>query len=245
MRNLTARAIAAALAVAALQGCGGMRLFPFDLPGFPDIDGDSDTFVLDWTGGPNALWPDGDLPPMDLSEFEVESGGTLADVEGFRGMVRDEVEAILHAADIRSTVVTGEGRRGANVVHFSPEAVDEDGDQVIGRGHFDPCNRRHADSCIVYAQSIIDDGLTCSVREWVNVFAGVAAHEIGHNLGFDHVDAADLPPWTGYVELMLAKQTWGNRRLTQRILVEQDTCPDVADAKQAPISMPSLPPPPE
>lgn len=232
---------AAMLAGWTLAGCVGQHGW-FWTPGFPDIDGDSDTFVLDWTGGRNPLHPD-ELPPLDLAAFDVSGGGTLADVEGFHEMVRRQVEIILRDAGINSTVVTGEQRTDANNVHISPEAVDSDGDQVLGRGHYDPCNRRHRDSCIVYAQAIIDDDMTCSVRQWTNVFANIAAHEIGHNLGFDHPEAADVPAWTGYAELMLASQPWSARKREQRFLVEQDTCPDLSDAKYVPISMPLDPPP--
>lgn len=63
-------------------------------------------------------------------------------------------------------------------------------------------------------------------------------HEICHNLGFGHVERADVPAWTGFAELMLASRTFREMRSEQRILVEQDTCPDLAGAKAAPDSMP-------
>ena len=214
----TPRAGATILAAAcALAGCGAPPGHP-DHPATPCEPDRQDTFVLDWTGGRNILHNWEELPPLDLSRFAVEGGGTLADAGDFRGMVRDEVEAILRDAGIDGDVVEGEQRPGVNVVHISSAGLA--GRKTVGLGSYDPCNCRHADFSVVYTGRWLELGRSAPLAGWVNAFAGVAAHEIGHNVGLDHVEDESGEG----VELMSAKKTWSERQVEHRVLTEQDNC---------------------
>lgn len=207
----------------ALHGCGFVEDIQDLRPPTFHLEGNC-TVVLDWTGGDNPIWSgDGDLPPIDLAEFELAwpSRGTLADVDGFREMVRAEVESVLSGSGLHVIVEEGEQRPNATVVHFS-QVVDPESDLSIGRGHFDTCNISDQDYSIVYAARLLE-GNRHSEGRWVRIFANVAAHEIAHNLGFDHVELEDVPD-SEFTELMLASQTTFQRMSEQRIIVEQDTC---------------------
>lgn len=215
--RLSATAISAFLL--ALTGCG------FDPNDFrpPTLHLSNRTVVLDWTGGYSPIWPDGDLPPIDLAEFELAwpGSGTLADVDGFTEMVRAEVESVLAGSGLSVNIVEGEQRRLGSVVHFS-QVTDPDSSVSLGRGHLDMCNLSDRDYSIVYAARFLE-GRRLDEDGWVRAFANVAAHEIAHNLGFDHVAPEDVPE-SDFTELMLAEQTISQRIREQRILVEQDTC---------------------
>ncbi len=217
------------LFVAVMHGCGldpnGFR------PPMLHLAGDCTVVVLDWTGGDSPLWADGALPPIDLAEFPLawpRCGETLADMDGFREMVRAEIEDVLTASGLRVTVEEGEQRAMASVVHFSP-VIDPDSDVSLGRGQIDMCNLSDHDYSIVYATRFLEE-CRLDEGEWVRVFANVAAHEIAHNFGFDHVDPDDVPE-SEFVELMLAGQTILQRVRRQRIIVEQDTCAIFGAAK--------------
>lgn len=188
----------------------------------------SNTVVLDWTGGDNPLWAGGDLPPLDLAEFPLAwpwRGHTLADVSDFKERVRVEVESVLTASGVYVTIEEGEQRPMVSVVHFSP-VLDPNNADSLGRGHLDTCNISDQDFSIVYAAYLFETR-RLAADEWVRVFANVAAHEIAHNLGFEHVDPDDVPD-SEFTELMLASQTILQRMREQRILVEQDTCIEIA-----------------
>jgi len=187
--------------------------------------------VLDWTGGASPVWSgDGDLPPIDLEEFELAwpSSGTLADVAGFKEMVRVEIDNILAGSGVSVIVEEGEQRINATVVHFS-QVVDPVNHNSLGRGHFDVCNLSDRDYSIVYAARFLEER-RLDVGGWVRTFANVAAHEIAHNLGFDHVKLEDVPE-SEFTELMLAEQSSFQRVREQRIIAEQDTCPSTPVAK--------------
>jgi len=210
-----------AVSVSLLAGCG-TPLEDFRPPTF-HLEGNC-TFVLDWTGGYSPIWSgDGDLPPIDLTEFRLAwpDSGTLADVDGFTEMVRAEVEMVLTGSGISVMIVEGEQRANAAVVHFS-QVTDPENQGSLGRGHFDTCNLSDQDYSIVYAARFLEERTVDTVG-WVRTFANVAAHEIAHNLGFDHVELDDVPE-SRFTELMLATQTSFQRVREQRIITEQDTC---------------------
>ncbi len=181
--------------------------------------------VLDWTGGDNPLWlGEDDLPPLDLAEFSLVwpwNGFTLADVSDFKERVRVEIENVLAASGVSITIEEGEQRPGVSVVHFS-SVLDPNNAASLGRGHLDTCNLSDLDFSLVYAAKFLE-GRRLDQDDWVRAFANVAAHEIGHNLGFDHVNPDDVPE-SEFAELMLAGQTISQRVREQRMLVEQDTC---------------------
>ncbi len=197
-----------------LHGCGTESLRSFAYL--------SNTVVLDWTGGDSPLW-DGSLPPIDLAEFKLDwpDERTLADVEGFKEMVRAEVENVLNGSGLHMTIEGGEQRLGITVVHFS-QVTDPKNPASLGRGHFDICNVSDQDYSIIYAAKFLE-GRRLDEAEWVRFFANVAAHEIAHNIGFDHVEPGDVPE-SEFTELMLVGQTTSQRVSAQRIIVEQDTC---------------------
>ncbi len=228
---------AIAISLCLLAGCGvdlnDFRPPTFHNDGNCESDDSNCTVVLDWTGGDSPIWSgDGDLPPIDLSEFELAwpyGAWTLADVDGFTEAVRAEVESVLAGSGLRMIVEEGEQRSDTSVVHFS-QVVDPVHHNSLGRGHFDMCNLSDRDYSIVYAARFLEER-RLDVDDWVRTFANVAAHEVAHNLGFDHVELEDVPAGSGFTELMLAEQTSFQRVREQRIIVEQDTCDIFAAAK--------------
>lgn len=222
-RRRTITAISVSLLAALLHGCGVFEdIQDFRPPTF-HFEGNC-TVVLDWTGGDSPIWSgDGELPPIDLAEFRLAwpGYGTLADVDGFTEMVRAEVESVLSGSGLHVTVEEGERRPNVTVVHFS-QVTDPENYASLGRGHFDTCNLSDQDYSIVYAARFLEERRV-DVIGWVRTFANVAAHEIAHNLGFDHVKLEDVPE-SEFTELMLAAQTSFQRVMEQRIITEQDTC---------------------
>jgi len=209
------------VSISLLAGCG-TAMEDFRPPTF-HFEGNC-TVVLDWTGGYSPIWSgDGDLPPVDLTEFRLAwpDSRTLADVDGFTEMVRAEVERVLTGSGLHVTVEEGEQRPRATVVHFS-QVTDPESYKSLGRGHFDTCNLSDQDYSIVYAARFLDERRVDLVG-WVRTFANVAAHEVAHNLGFDHVEPSDVPE-SRFIELMLSAQTSFQRVRKQRIITEQDTC---------------------
>jgi len=196
---------------------------------------DDDLFVLDWTGGNSALWPsypaqytNVQLPAMDFAKFLVSDGTTLADVDGFTEMVRTQVEVIIDATGFEVTIVTDEQKGSANNVHISQVTSVENSEKRVGLGYYDPCNCGHSDYSLVYAQPMADR--STSLEGWTNVFANICAHEIAHNLGFDHINRDDAPEDAEYTELMLSPSSWEERQLEQRVIVDQNICPSDATA---------------
>ena len=195
--------------------------------------GSAETLViLDWTGGRSRIYPDAEFDGADLAAFPTMDGRTLADnADVFREAVRSRVSEILHqlpAAAIR--VTNGESDdETATTVHLTQE-LRPGGGLDIGEGEYDPCDRESDNGAIVFGEAIRRRGGVYSFDEWVNVFANVSAHEIGHTLGFAHVvrghQSDSHRPFVA--ELMLDGHTMDEMRQTQRFLSMQDTCPGEA-----------------
>lgn len=219
LRGISCGVVVASVILLVMIGCDSL------LPPRTCIDGD-DIFILDWTGGDSDLWWtafDEPLPAMDFTQFPVQGGGTLADVDNFIEMVHAQVEVIIDATGFEVTIITGEQKAYANNVHIAQILSPENTEKRLGIGYYDPCNCYHADFSLVYAQPMA--GREASVRGWTNVFANICAHEIAHNLGFNHIDQDDAPEHVEYVELMLSPSSWEERQMEQRVIVEQDICP--------------------
>lgn len=194
-----------------------------------------DRFILDFTGGNNPIYLDGEVEGADLAAFETTEGDTLQDLEEqFTQDVRDEIVLILcDAGEYEVQVRVGEAERnlGANVLHFVNE-IPADDSRRMGQAEYDPCNLYHDNVAIVYTSQFLDahaDPLP--YENWVAVFANVAAHEICHTLGFAHVARAEHAP-TGeaeYVELMLDGHTFAELCRPQRRLVPLTSCPEDED----------------
>ena len=186
--------------------------------------------VLDWSGGTTSLYPNNRFDALELSAFPKSEGGSLADdANEFKEQVRLEITRILcgspgpkvqvrHAQDTSQQVRT--------TIHYTQE-LPPDADAVIGEGEFDPCNRRHDNVAVIYGAEILWQGGTNTFEQWVHIFANVTAHEIGHTLGFGHIDREQisLSDRSLFVELMLNGHTMDELRRSQRFVIEQDNCP--------------------
>lgn len=223
---------AAALLANATVGCGsniGGPLVYVDCGGTEKVLAD-EVVVLDWDGGVSAIYPDDPFDGLDFSAFEMTEGGTLADrVEEFKELVRSRVSRIYcdhpdHQVSVSQRVDNG-SREGKTVVYFGQFLAPNDGGQV-GEAEYDPCNRYAADEAIIFGERYLRLGGPFSFDEWVTMFANTAAHEIGHTLGYAHIDRANRPDpaQTIYVELMLDRHTVSELQRQQRIVVDQSTC---------------------
>jgi hypothetical protein len=186
--------------------------------------------VLDWSGGTSPLYPNNRFDALELSDFPTTDGGTLADgADEFKEQVRLEITRILcdspgpkvqvrHAKDTSELVRT--------TIHYT-QALPPDANAVIGEGEYDPCNQQHDNAAVIFGAEILGQGGTGTFDEWVHIFANVTAHEIGHTLGFGHIDREQFSSTDRslYVELMLNGHTMDELRRTQRFVVEQTNCP--------------------
>lgn len=189
--------------------------------------------ILDWSGGTSRIYPDDEFPGLDFASFETADGGTLADAsEAFKDAVRREVLHILCDLPSLSIAVQNEKDRleikatTIYVVHAPSQA----GGGQIGEGEFDPCNLQHDNSALIFGEELLDFPGPYSFDDWVQIFANVAAHEIGHTLGFGHVPRSEPTESKHalYVELMLAGHTIDEMTRPQRFLSDETNCPDSA-----------------
>lgn len=185
--------------------------------------------VLDWTGGHSRIHPEIAFPGLDLRRFPVTEGGTLADrADAFRAAVADEVQRILSGVDdlsIRIREGESDEAAGATVVYLTQHMAPQGGTEA-GEGEYDPCDAEPNNQALVFAETLRRVVGICTWDEWVRVFANVAAHEVGHTLGFEHV--AREPESDSarrlYIELMLDGHTAEELRREQRVLAEWPVC---------------------
>ena len=190
----------------------------------------TDLVVLDWSGGTSVLYPYDDFDALDFTAFATTDGGTLADdVEAFKEAVRLETTGILCGipeVGVRVETAPQAKRYYVSTVRFA-QVLSQQGPGQIGQGEYDPCNLDHDNVAVVFGEELLGLGGPYTVDEWVLMFANVTAHEIGHMIGFGHVER-----WGGegaersrYVELMLAVHTVEEMVSEQRFLSDDTNCP--------------------
>ena len=196
-----------------------------------DIE-DINVVILDWTGGMSPIYPDDVFEGVDLSLFETDEGETLADnAEAFKEAVRRQITRIYcDLPELSVRVINGEDDEvdfDVTVVHLTQELPPKGGTDV-GEAEYDPCNLQSDNAALLFGERLLTLGNGYAYDEWINVFANICAHEIGHTLGFAHVLRSEHPD-TGrslYIELMLDRHTMAELRREARFVFELTNCPD-------------------
>lgn len=191
----------------------------------------SDLVLLAWGDATTPLYPDDPFDALDLTTFRLTDGGTLADhVDVFRNRVLFEVQAIYCAFSDASIAVrhavTGDDASRATMVYIV-QATQPEGGAQVGEAQWDPCNRYDDDAAVIFGEQMRRLAGGFDLDEWVNIFANTIAHEIGHTLGYGHIDRSEAPRDARplYSELMLDIHTIDELVRPQRFVVDQSNCP--------------------
>jgi len=238
-KTVSVAAGAATILVLATVGCGNNyspqvlnAMIPADCPNATGAKvAAADVVLLDWSGGMTKIYPSDDLPGLDLSAFETTDGGTLADnADAFKEAVRTEATRILCDMPTDGIHLTN-AKTGLPQDHSRvvlAEIVSPLGGSQIGQGEYDPCNELHDNDAIIFGSEILKLGGPYSFDQWVQMFANVTAHEIGHTLGYPHVPRIIYPASQrpAFVELMLATHTVDEMISPQRYLSDVNNCPN-------------------
>ena len=230
------------------DGIAGRVLFVNECPGQrSDAAETTDVVVLDWDGGTSPIYPGYEFDGLDLSLFRTGKRSSLAqEAELFKELVRQEIVSIYcDVLEVSIHVRNGPFDTQAEVTTvLLTQALQPDEGADIGEGEYDPCNRQHDNAALVFGEQIRLLAGTNTLEEWVSIFANLCAHEIGHTLGYGHVERdpqaqAERPL---YVELMLGGHTMEEMRRPQRIFMDQTNCPVDLEARASrPVRANSLP----
>jgi hypothetical protein len=247
------RQLAISVAACFAAGCGA---YPLALPGSDGIPrlGDEElterttglnaafvkTVVLDWTGG-DAGVVDTRLNPSDLAQMYLNTAETL-DVYSavFRQDVRDRIEEILSAIEpVEFVVLNGEDGDYPRdtVVYFTGDAAASEAYHV-GQTRQDYCDLDQEGSVIVWIGTLLKLGDLHTYNQWVNALANIAAHEIGHTIGFHHPDTegGEYTQHERDTEIMMSTHTLSSLLGRQEFIIPQETCPAWADSSGAGIA---------
>ncbi len=192
--------------------------------------------ALEWGGGTSGIYPAEILDGIDLSAFNLQEGGTLADrSELFEQRLTDQINQIYcDWQQINVLVLNGNDVNfyNADTKVLLTQAVRPDGRMDIGEAEYDPCDVQRDNDAVIFGERIRQLAGTYTFDEWVNVFANVTAHEIAHTLGYAHISRENRPdgPGAPYVELMLDRHTMKEMRREHRFVAPQTNCPNETSA---------------
>lgn len=236
----------------ALVGCGS-GAFDVDAStaefasqcGGGDVAARATLIKLDWTGGKTSIYPDEQFTGLDLYLFETTDGGTLGDDEEyFKDRVREQVETVFCDSTAPKIAVRQarnvSGYLGSTV--YLTQSLSLLGGSEVGEGEFDPCDRDEDNTAVVYGEQLRQLAGVLSFDEWVLIFANVTAHEVGHMLGYGHVNRDEYQPPSRslFVELMLNGHTINELTRQQRFMEDQTNCPDLSRPTARRIERPIL-----
>ncbi len=184
-----------------------------------------------WGGGTTGIYPSEVFDGLDLSKFNLQDGGTLADRrEEFEQRITDQINQIYCDWPQTNVLVLSSSdadKFDVDTKVLITQGVRPDGRMDIGEAEYDPCDIQHDNDAVIFGERIRQLAGAYTFDEWVNVFANVTAHEIGHTLGYAHIDRDHRTdgPDAPYIELMLDRHTMKEMRREHRFVAVQSSCP--------------------